>query len=42
MPGLGTILVNGEGFTLYMFEPDKQSKDSTCYGECENLWPPVL
>jgi predicted lipoprotein with Yx(FWY)xxD motif len=42
VPGLGTILVNGEGFTLYMFEPDKQSKDSTCYSECENLWPPVL
>jgi predicted lipoprotein with Yx(FWY)xxD motif len=40
--GLGTILVNGEGFTLYMFEPDKQSNRSTCYGECENLWPPVL
>jgi predicted lipoprotein with Yx(FWY)xxD motif len=40
--GLGTVLVNGEGFTLYMFEPDKQSNSSTCYGECENLWPPVL
>jgi predicted lipoprotein with Yx(FWY)xxD motif len=40
--GLGTILVNGEGFTLYLFEPDRQSGSSTCYGECENLWPPVL
>ena len=40
--GLGTILVSGEGFTLYMFEPDGQSGKSTCYGECENLWPPVL
>lgn len=40
--GLGTVLVNGEGFTLYMFEPDRQSGRSTCYGECENLWPPVL
>ena len=40
--GLGTVLVNGEGFTLYMFEPDKQSGSSACYGECENLWPPVL
>jgi predicted lipoprotein with Yx(FWY)xxD motif len=40
--GLGTILVNGEGFTLYMFEPDRQSGKSTCFGECENLWPPVL
>lgn len=42
VPGLGTVLVNGEGFTLYMFEPDRQSGRSTCYGECENLWPPVL
>ena len=40
--GLGTILVSGEGFTLYMFEPDGQSGKSTCYGECENFWPPVL
>jgi predicted lipoprotein with Yx(FWY)xxD motif len=40
--GLGTVLVNGEGSTLYMFEPDRQSGTSTCYGECENLWPPVL
>jgi predicted lipoprotein with Yx(FWY)xxD motif len=40
--GLGTVLVDGEGLTLYMFEPDRQSGRSTCYGECENLWPPVL
>jgi predicted lipoprotein with Yx(FWY)xxD motif len=40
--GVGTILVNGEGFTLYMFEADNQSGESTCYDECENLWPPVL
>ena len=42
VPGLGTILVDGEGLTVYMFEPDMQSGKSTCYGECENLWPPVL
>lgn len=40
--GLGTILVNGEGFTLYMFEPDKRSGKSDCYGQCENLWPPLV
>jgi predicted lipoprotein with Yx(FWY)xxD motif len=39
---LGTILVDGEGLTLYMFEPDMQSGKSTCYSECENRWPPVL
>jgi len=40
--GLGTILVDGEGLTLYMFEPDRQSGRSTCAGECENRWPPVI
>jgi predicted lipoprotein with Yx(FWY)xxD motif len=40
--GLGTILVNGEGFTLYVFAPDRQSGKSSCFGECENLWPPVV
>jgi predicted lipoprotein with Yx(FWY)xxD motif len=39
---LGTVLVDGEGLTLYMFELDRQSGKPTCYGECENLWPPVL
>lgn len=39
---MGTVLVNAEGLTLYMFEPDAQSGKSTCYGYCENLWPPVL
>jgi predicted lipoprotein with Yx(FWY)xxD motif len=27
---------------LYMFEPDRQSGRSTCYGECRDLWPPLL
>jgi predicted lipoprotein with Yx(FWY)xxD motif len=39
---LGTILVNGQGLTLYMFKPDRQSGKSSCYSECENLWPPVV
>ncbi len=42
LAGLGTVLVNGEGLTLYMFEPDRQSGKSTCFGECLNLWPPVV
>ncbi len=41
MPGLGTVLVNGLGFTLYVFAPDKQSGKSTCYGECAKAWPPL-
>lgn len=38
--GLGTILVNNKGFTLYMFVPDKQ-KRVTCKGTCAAVWPPL-
>jgi predicted lipoprotein with Yx(FWY)xxD motif len=38
--GLGTVLVNGEGLTLYMFEPDRQSGRSTCYEPCQSVWEP--
>lgn len=38
--GLGTILVNSQGQTLYMFVPDKQSK-VTCVGACASVWPPA-
>ena len=31
VPGLGTVLVAGNGFTLYLFVPDTQSGKSTCY-----------
>lgn len=37
---LGTILVDGEGMTLYMFDPDDQGA-STCYDDCAANWPPV-
>ena len=40
LPGLGTVLVNGTGRTLYMFVPDRRSK-VTCVGSCAALWPPV-
>jgi len=39
---LGTILVDGQGRTLYLFEPDKQTGQSTCYGNCATGWPPLL
>lgn len=39
--GLGTVLVDGQGFTLYLFVPDHQS-ESTCYGQCAEAWPPLL
>jgi predicted lipoprotein with Yx(FWY)xxD motif len=40
--GMGTVLVNGLGFTLYVFAPDKQSGTSTCYGQCAKAWPPLV
>jgi len=38
--GLGTVLVNSKGLTLYMFAPDKQ-KRVTCKGQCATFWPPL-
>ena len=40
VPGLGPVLVNGQGRTLYVFTPDKHAK-VTCVGSCAALWPPV-
>jgi predicted lipoprotein with Yx(FWY)xxD motif len=39
--GLGTVLVNGQGLTLYMFVPDHQRWKSTCYKKCAEGWPPL-
>lgn len=39
--GLGMLLVDSKGMTLYEFEKDKGAK-STCYGECAKYWPPLL
>ncbi|MGN6216110.1 MAG: COG4315 family predicted lipoprotein [Solirubrobacterales bacterium] len=38
--GLGTVLVDSEGFTVYKFAKDKGST-SSCYGACAQNWPPV-
>ncbi len=38
--GLGAVLVNSRGRTLYMFKPDKQKK-VTCKGTCAAVWPPL-
>ena len=38
---LGTILVDGNGKTLYMFMPDNQGA-STCTGGCLEAWPALL
>lgn len=39
LPGLGTVLVNGQGHTLYIFIPDKR-KQVTCLSTCAELWLP--
>lgn len=38
---LGTILVNAQGKTLYMFGKDKRGK-SACSGQCAVFWPPLI
>jgi predicted lipoprotein with Yx(FWY)xxD motif len=38
---LGPILVDAEGFTVYSFGKD-QGTTSSCYGGCEEAWPPVV
>jgi predicted lipoprotein with Yx(FWY)xxD motif len=40
VPGLGVILVNAKGRTLYTFAPDKKSK-VTGTSSCASGWPPV-
>ncbi|NSC24596.1 hypothetical protein FM076_26945 [Streptomyces albus subsp. chlorinus] len=39
--GLGKILVDGHGRTLYLFEADKKNT-SKCSGGCAEAWPPVV
>lgn len=37
---LGSILVDPDGFTLYIFTADAGG-ESACYDACADLWPPV-
>jgi predicted lipoprotein with Yx(FWY)xxD motif len=40
--GVGKVLVDSEGMTLYYFEKDKKGgTESACYGPCEAGWPPL-
>jgi predicted lipoprotein with Yx(FWY)xxD motif len=38
--GLGKILVNSQGRTLYLFQKDVGTK-SSCFGACATNWPPL-
>jgi len=39
--GLGKIITDGKGFTLYMYRPDHQGP-SQCSGLCAKQWPPLV
>jgi predicted lipoprotein with Yx(FWY)xxD motif len=39
--GLGRIIVDGRGRTLYLFEKDRRGH-SACSGSCAVYWPPLL
>ena len=41
VPEVGDVLVDGQGKTLYLFEPDAASS-VTCTGGCADKWPPLL
>lgn len=39
---VGTILVNGRGFTVYVFTKDSRNQDACVkIGECASIWPPL-
>lgn len=40
LPGVGAVLVNSQGRTLYTFAPDKATR-VTCVGACASVWPPL-
>jgi len=40
LSGVGTVLVNGQGRTLYIFVPDN-AKKVTCLAGCLTVWPPL-
>lgn len=42
VPGLGKILVNGAGKTLYMFVPDRHRKVTCVSKACVLAWPPLF
>lgn len=37
---LGTVLTDGRGITVYLFEKDTGTV-SSCYGACASAWPPL-
>jgi predicted lipoprotein with Yx(FWY)xxD motif len=40
--GLGSVVVDGKGITLYMYATDVRGQPSRCYGICATQWPPYV
>jgi predicted lipoprotein with Yx(FWY)xxD motif len=41
--GLGTVVTDADGMTLYRFDQDRNAPSATnCTGTCTIAWPPVL
>ncbi len=41
VPGIGTVLDDAKGLTLYYLPTDTSTK-TTCTGGCAQVWPPLL
>jgi len=41
LPGVGTVLVDSQGYALYVFAPDDR-RAVTCAGTCLGTWPPLM
>lgn len=41
LPRVGEVLVNGKGFALYAFVPNKNGS-AGCTGGCAGTWPPIM
>jgi len=40
LPHTGIVLVDGKGYAIYAFVPDKHGP-SACTGACARVWPPI-
>lgn len=40
--GLGTVLVDGKGITVYLYASDTRGRPSRCYDICAVQWPPLV
>ena len=40
--GLGQVLVDGQGITLYLYATDQKDRPSRCYDICAVQWPPLV